>query len=69
MVRLQPHEIEFYIELDMNDPFICQKATAYTSTPNPLDPKWDDIKYYTQKPLKYTSMWKTQDNTRVRVDY
>jgi hypothetical protein len=35
-----------YELLDINDPFVCQKAHAYTLTPDPLDPKWEVISYY-----------------------
>lgn len=35
-----------YELLDISDPFVCQKAHAYTLTLDPLDPKWDIVSYY-----------------------
>jgi hypothetical protein len=58
-----------FIELDINDPFICQKATAYITYPDPLDPRWDNVAYYVDANINFKSIWKTTgENSRVRVD-
>jgi hypothetical protein len=58
-----------YIQLDTFDPFVCQKATAYSISPNPQDPRWEDITYYTDANIKFKSMWKSDETSRVRVDW
>ena len=35
-----------YELLDTTDDFVCQKANAFSLTPDPLDPKWDIVSYY-----------------------
>jgi hypothetical protein len=35
-----------YNVLDISDPFVCQKAHAFTLTPDPNNPKWDVVTYY-----------------------
>lgn len=70
MKHITPNETSNYTKLDINDPFVCQRAIAYTLTPDPLDPRWEVIDYYTDPNLKFTSMWKNFDGTsRMRMDY
>jgi hypothetical protein len=70
MKRITHDEISNYIKLNIHDPFVCQKAIAYTLTPTPNDPKWEEIDYYADPNVKFTSMWKSNEGvSRVRMDY
>jgi hypothetical protein len=69
MIRIPQDKSKQYVELDTNDPFICQRATHYTLTPDPSDPKWELITYYSDFNNSYSYIAKTIDNARVRIDY
>jgi hypothetical protein len=69
MKRITHDEIVNYTELNIHDPFVCQKAHAFTLTPDPLDPKWDVITYYSNPFISNpTYMRKFQDGVGIRVD-
>jgi hypothetical protein len=58
-----------YEMLDINDQFVCQKAHAYTLTPDPLNPKWDIITYYSDMTVvNPTYIRKYIDGVGVRWD-
>ena len=58
-----------YEMLDISDPFVCQKAHAYTLTPDPLNPKWDLITYYSDVTVANpTYIRKYVDGVGVRWD-
>ena len=71
MKRITVNELNtgLYEMLDINDPFVCQKANYYTSHPDPNGPKWDIINYFRligdQLP---TYMRKYVDGVGIRVD-
>lgn len=46
MKRIEIDETHFYIELDPNQPYISRKAVAYTLSPVPGEPGWEEITYY-----------------------
>ena len=69
MKKIKHDDIVNYNRLDGDDPFVCQKAIAYTLTPSSDDPRFEDVTYYGSPNFKFTSMWKSQDNSRMRVDY
>jgi len=45
--RITSVEALEYMPLISGDPLLLQKARAFTLTPDPLDPKWDIVTYYT----------------------
>jgi len=58
-----------YEMLDISDPFVCQKAHAYTLTPDPINPKWDIITYYSDTTVvNPTYICKYVDGVGVRWD-
>jgi hypothetical protein len=58
-----------YEMLDIHDQFVCQKANAFTLTPDPLDPKWDIVTYYSDVTVPNpTYIRKYVDGVGVRWD-
>jgi hypothetical protein len=58
-----------YAELDIYDPFVCQKSHAFTLSPDPNDPKWEVVTYYSDPLIgDPTYMRKSQDGVSIRVD-
>ena len=46
MRRITHDEAINYNELDTYDQFVCQKSHAFTLSPDPNDPKWEIVTYY-----------------------
>jgi hypothetical protein len=71
MKRLQPtDDLTQYTQIKSNDPYTCEKATAFMVTPSTTHPGWDDVIYYrhnTSPNISYIS--KSRHTTRVRVDF
>ena len=53
MKRITEEEALNYMPLVPGDPLLCHKAHAFTLTPDPDDPRWENVTYYTDdsKPL------------------
>jgi hypothetical protein len=69
MKRITHNETVNFNKLDMYDPFVCQKAHAFALIPDPLDPKWDVVTYYSDPSIgDPTYMRKSQDGISIRVD-
>jgi hypothetical protein len=69
MIRITQDETKNYVELDINDHFICQKATAYTCVPDPSDIRWSVVTYYGPVVNPFSYLSKSDHTSRVRVDY
>ena len=69
MRRITHDETVNYNELDTYDQFVCQKAHAFTLSPDPNDPKWEVVTYYSDpNGSSPTYIRKSQDGISVRVD-
>jgi len=54
MKRITHEDAHFYKVLDSNKlspEQVCDKATAFTLTPDPVNPGWDLVTYYQDSPL------------------
>ena len=49
--RITEDEALNYSPLISGDPLLCHKAHAFTLTPDPEDPKWEIVTYYTDDSL------------------
>jgi hypothetical protein len=69
MRRITHDEAINYNKLDVYDQFVCQKSHAFTLTPDPNNPKWEVVTYYSD-PNGSSPIYirKSQDGISVRVD-
>jgi len=69
MRRITHDETVNYTKLDTYDPFVCQKSHAFTLSPDPNDPKWEVVTYYSDPFISNpTYMRKFQDGVGIRID-
>ena len=70
MRRITHDETINFIELDTYDQFVCQKSHAFTLSPDPNDPKWEVVTYYSDPSSSSnpTYIRKSQDGISIRVD-
>jgi hypothetical protein len=47
--RISPEEANHYIKC--NDDFLSKQAEFFTLTPDPIDPQWEQVTYYTSRKI------------------
>lgn len=56
MKRISKDEILNYTPMAVGDPLFARKAIAFTLTPDPGNPGWDIVTYYTNDSINQSPM-------------